>query len=130
MNSEQKQHSRSPEPVNELGMQNMIRKRYCKNWPAVILNLTTRVQTVNTAWATVTRNIARIEGCRVSYYREKEEFVVEVRVGDEAERHAITIRQLAEAEQYVEVLVMDKLKDSKLIAKHIELLDRMPELPG
>ena len=118
----------SPQP-NELGMQNVIRKRYCQDWPNTILQLTKRVQGVNGVWAEITNKVCRIDGCRVSYYREGHDFVVEVRIGDEVERNAIRIEDLIEAKQYVEVLVMDKLKDSKLIAKHLAKLDKTPELP-
>jgi len=115
----------SPPMTNELAMQNMIRKRYCDNWPDTILQLTKRVQAVNSSWASITDKVCRIDGCRISYYREKDDFVVEVRIADEFERHAITLQELIEARQYVEVIVMDKLSDSKLIAK----LDQKPELP-
>jgi len=131
MNSKMNASPRPPEAMDELAMQNAIRKRYCRDWANTILQLTKRVQAVNNRWAQITDKICRIDNCRVSYYRSDGDFVVEVRIGDEVEAHAIHLEELIDARQYIEVLVMDKLSGSKLIAKHLDKLDsRKMELPG
>lgn len=123
-----KQHgvSQPPKPMNELAMQNMIRKRYCRNWPDTILQLTKRVQAVNQTWVKIVMQVMTIPGLRISWYRSVEtdaattndSFVVEIRIGDVYEFHEITAEELQDAHQYIEVLIMDKLDHSKLIAKH------------
>ena len=125
MNSEQnepkmkQQHARSPEPMNELGMQNSIRKRYCNNWPAVILELTNRVQGVNNVWSQIMMKIMTIDDLRVTYAREcTGDLIIRISIKDEHEQHNVTASELQDAAQYIEVLVMDKIANSKLIAKH------------
>lgn len=112
---------------DELALENALRSRHKQNWPNVILNLTKRVQAVNQTWAQVVMQLMTIPGFRISWYRSEEadvatadgSFVVEIRVGDVYEFHEITAMQLHEAQQYIEVLLMDKVNHSELIAKHL-----------
>jgi hypothetical protein len=129
---------------NELGMQNAIRKRYCDNWPDTILQLTKRVQSVNQTWTEIIVTLMRIPGLRISWYRDDkaDNMIVEVRYTsgtgpnevdvDEVELHEITAEELARSMQYLEVLFMDKLKKSELIARVVvDWVKRpKPELPG
>ncbi len=59
------------------------------------------------------------EGLRVTYAREedKDALVVTVSLGEEVEQFPITGEELVKAAQYIEVLVMDKLRNSQLIMK-------------
>lgn len=113
----------SPEAIDDLAMQNMIRKRYCTNWPDTILQLTKRVRAVNQTWADIILKIMRIEGLRVTYAREGDVFVITVFAcelrdrPEQTERHEVPLKEVQDAQQYIEVLVMDKLSNSKLIAE-------------
>ncbi len=118
---------RPPQAVDELALQNAIRKRYGSNWPATILELTKRVQAVNQTWWKITELVMRIPGLRIYWYREDDKLFVAVSISqhpeggvavEEVELHEITIDELVKARQYVEVLVMDKLDHSELIARH------------
>jgi len=114
--------------IDELSLQNALRKRHKQNYPNVILQLTKRVQAVNQTWADVVSKLMRIPGFRLTWYRSEETdtatitggFVVEIRIGDVYEFHEITEMQLQEAHQYVEVLLMDKVDHSELIARWLE----------
>lgn len=115
--------------VDELSLQNAIRVRYKTKWPSVILELNKRIQAVNQTWNKVMWQIMNIPGLSVTYSREGENllvtvFVCEQRDGEnnvirieETERHEITIQELMTAGQYIEVLIMDKLDKSELIAR-------------
>ena len=112
-----------PGAIDELALQNGIRKRYNQNWPATILELMKRIQAVNQTWAKIAQLVMQIPGLRISWFREDGKLIVEVRIGDsvdidEYERHEITMEQLQEAHQYIEVFIMDKLDHSELIARH------------
>ena len=133
-------------PIDDLAMQNMIRKRYCRNWPDTILQLTKRVQAVNQTWTQIIMTLMRIPGLRISWYRDDkaDKIIVEVSYKsgtgpnevdvEEVELHEITAEELAKAHQYTEVLFMDKLRQSKLIARvvaeHLTKINKKPELPG
>ena len=112
------QHSHTPQPIDDLALQNAVRKRYNQNWPAVIVELTKRVQAVNAEWQKIMTQIMFIDGLRVSYAREGDSLVITVSVREDAERHEISMEDMRAAKSYIEVLVMDKLSNSKLIAKH------------
>lgn len=111
---------------DELAVQNSIRRKYASNWPSIILQLTKRVQAVNNSWQNIIRQVMQIDGLRISYAREEGfdgmTVVVNVRRPkdgvDEVEIHQIKAKELMLAQQYLEVLIMDKLKNSKLIAKY------------
>ena len=106
--------------VDELTLQNALRKRHKQDYPNVLVQMTKRISAVNRTWASVVAQLMRIPGLRLSWYRneEKHALVVEIRIGDELEVHEFTELQLQEAHQYVEVLLMDRVDHSKLIAKH------------
>jgi len=109
---------RPSEAIDELALQNVIRKRYCNNWPDTILQLTKRVQAVNQTWAKVVNQVMTIPGLSISWTMFAEKLAVRVSIGDEHEQHEITAKELHDAQQYVEVLIMDKLDHSELIARH------------
>ena len=128
------EQERSPEPenvsdMNELALQNVIRKRHCKDWPNVVLQLTKRVQAVNQTWANIIMQLITIPGLSVTWKKEEDSLVLIVSVSElrndkhevirpeEAERHEITAKELYDARQYIEVLLMDKLDHSELIAR-------------
>lgn len=140
---------RPPEAMDKLAMQNAIRKRYCRDWPDTILQLTKRVQSVNQTWTQVIVTLMRIPGLRISWYRDRDrdqneppQLIVEVRYTsgtgpnevdvEEVELHEITSDELAGAMQYIEVLLMDKLNTSKLIARVVAdwVKKPKPELLG
>lgn len=123
---------RSPEPENvrdmdaELALQNVIRKRHCKDWPNVVLQLTKRVQAVNQTWAKIIMQLMTIPGLSVTFSGHDDHgmmVVVKFRHPDggvpveEVEVHEITVKELHDARQYIEVLLMDKLDHSELIAR-------------
>ena len=132
----------SPPRSNEMAMEIQIRKRYCNTWPSTILELTKRVQSVNQTWSQVIGVLMRIPGLRISWYRDTkiDQLIVEVRYRsgtdvDEVELHEITSIELATAHLYIEVLLMDKLRQSKLIPRIIKDVYESktkpkPELPG
>lgn len=124
--------SRPGGAVDELALQNMLRKRHCKDWPNVLLQLTKRIQVVNQIWAKIMSQVMTIPGLTVSYTRDAEtgNLIVSVSikqcpdggvpVEEKVELHEITALQLQEAAQYVEVLIMDKLDHSELLARWVE----------
>ncbi len=128
---------RPPEAIDELALQNVLRKRHCKDWPNVILQLTKRVQAVNQTWAQVVVKLMSVNGLRISWYQQDEKLIVEVRYisgvkanevdVEEVELHEITAAELQEASQYIEVLLMDKLDHSELIARVIADLGNEPK---
>lgn len=120
--------------VDEMSIQNMLRKRHKQNYPNVILQLTKRVQAVNQTWNKVMWQIMNIPGLSVSYTKQNDEFtkgqdmlVITVTYKhpredghvklDEVELHEITVQELMTAGKYIEVLIMDKLDHSELIAR-------------
>lgn len=106
--------------IDELSVQNFLRTRHKQNYPNTILHLTKRVQAVNQTWTGIVSKLMCIPGFRLAWYRDDEEnLVVQIRIGEEYELHKITAKELQEAHQYVEVLLMDKVDHSKLIAKHL-----------
>lgn len=130
MNDEKSNLSPPPEAIDELALQNVIRKRYCRNWPDTILQLTKRVQAVNQAWAKVVSLIMQIDGLSVTWSRDEEKDGLVVTITfkhpgggvpvEEVELHEISAQELHDAHQYIEVLLMDKLDHSKLIARWLE----------
>ena len=106
--------------VDELALQNVLRKRHKQDFPNTILQLTKRIQAVNQTWASVISKLMCIDDFRLSGYRSNETggLVVDIWIGGEVERHEFTTEELQEAHQYVEVLLMDKVDHSGLIAKH------------
>lgn len=113
--NENKNMSPPPGVPNELAMQIAIRKRYCRNWPDTILQLTKRVRAVNQSWAKIMIKIVTTPGLRVSYAKEGDMLVVTVSDGNKVERYPITAEELNAAQQYIEVLIMDKLEHSELM---------------
>ncbi|MCK5604251.1 hypothetical protein KAR91_20350 [Candidatus Pacearchaeota archaeon] len=125
-----KEKKMSPQP-NELAMQNVIRKRYCKDWPNTILQLTKRVQGVNETWSSIVMMLMTIPGLSIIWKHdaEKDALVVSIAIKhpdtggvpvEEVEIHEINAHELMEASKYVEVLFMDKVRGSKLIARWLE----------
>lgn len=114
-----------PGAIDELSLQNAIRSRHRQDWPNVILQLTKRVQAVNQTWAKVVMQLMTIPGLSVTWKRdaEKEALIVSVSIqhpnsdDEEVEVHEFTGLQLQEAHQYVEVLLMDAVDHSELIAR-------------
>ncbi len=120
-----------PEAIDELALQNAIRKRYCRNWPDTVLQLTKRVQAVNQTWAKVVMQLMTIPGLSITWKRdeEKDGLIVSISIQhptrvEEVELHEITAQELQDAHQYVEVLLMDKVDHSELIARWLEDEDR------
>jgi len=112
--------------IDELALQNVIRKRHCRDWPNVVLQLTKRVQAVNQTWNKIMWQIMMIPGLAVDYRRKDDKLLITVthtqhtedgRLVVEDEVHEISIEDLGEASQYIEVLIMDKLDHSPLIAR-------------
>ena len=117
--SREKKEARQKEMMqpgpDQLAMEIGIRRRYCDNWPSVIVELSKRVQGVNQTWQQIMTALMMKEGLRVTYAREDQEFVITVSYNGVVEQHKCTIDEFTKASQYIEVLVMDKLKDSQLI---------------
>jgi len=117
--------TRPAEAIDELALQNVIRKRHCRDWPNVVLQLTKRVQAVNQTWNKIMWQIMMIPGLSVNYSREGDKLIIAINhkiPGDpnnasEHEVHEITIDELGQADKYIEVLIMDKLDHSKLISR-------------
>ncbi len=116
--------TRPPEAIDELALQNMLRKRHCKNWPNVLLQMTKRIAAVNQTWNRVMWQIMNIPGLSVTYSRVGDKLQIAVTFkhpdgdhGNEVELHEITVPELLTAGQYIEVLLMDKLDHSPLIAR-------------
>ncbi len=116
---------------NELGMQNTIRKRYCKDWPDTILQLTKRVQAVNQTWGQVVMRLMTIPGLSITWKHDagREALVVAISIKhpdtagvpvEEVEIIEINAEELQKAQQYIEVLFMDKVSHSELIARWVE----------
>lgn len=115
---------------DEKALEIQIRKRYIENWPNTILQLTRRVQGVNNTWSQIMMKIMTVDGLRISYACEDEEFVITIEVHElrdgennvtrvaEVERHKISVKELVEAAQYIEVLIMDKIADSRIFKNH------------
>lgn len=118
MNEQQKQ-SPPPGAIDELALQNVIRKRYCNNWPSTILELTKRVQAVNAQWKQIITKMLYTEGMRISYAKEGDNLVVTVSVGKVHEHHNIPLEEVQRAMPYIEVLVMDYLINSKLLERYL-----------
>ena len=120
---------------NEMGMQNVIRKRHCKDWPNVILQLTKRITGVNASWAKIMFDILTIPGLSINIvkhdgkYDEKKKFLGGMLVSlvyihpraeghvalDEVEEIEFTLREMQEGSQHVEVMLMDRINKSKLL---------------
>ncbi len=107
-----------PGAIDELTLQNTIRSRHKQDWPNVILQLTKRVQAVNQTWAKIMSQVMTIPGLRITWENFAGKLAVRVTIGDEHELHDFTDVEVQEAQQYIEVLLMDRLDHSKLIAKH------------
>ncbi len=112
--------------IDELALQNVLRKRHCKDWPNVLLQMTKRIAAVNQTWNKVMWQIMNIPGLSVNY--SKEGAVLQIAITfkhpesspvkcDEVELHEITVPELMTAGKYIEVLIMDKLDHSELIAR-------------
>ena len=112
-----KNQQNSPQPIDERSLQNGIRHRYKQDWPAIILQLTKRVRAVNNQWAAIMNKILFIDGLSVTYKRSGDGILVLVKYHTEEERHEISIEEVQKAMPYIEVLIMDKLSKSLLIAK-------------
>lgn len=116
-----------PEAVDELALQNVLRKRHCKNWPDVMLQLTKRIQAVNQTWAKIVMQLMTIPGLSLTWRRDPEKAILIVSISikypgdvEEVEVHEFTGLQLHEAHQYIEVLLMDAVDHSELIARWLE----------
>lgn len=121
----------NPQPsmaIDELALQNAIRKRYCRDWPETILQLTKRVQAVNRTWAEVVVKLMTIPGLSITWKHDAESEVLIVSISikhpdnggvpvEEVEIIEINAEELHKAHQYIEVLFMDKVRHSKLIAR-------------
>jgi hypothetical protein len=105
----------NPTAGDDLGAENVVRKRYSTNWPKIILNLMKRIQGVNQSWTSVMAKLINRQDMKISYFRRDENLVVEVRIGGEVEQRNIPLSELAEQMTSVEVLVMNKLAESKLM---------------
>ena len=105
----------SPPASNELALEIQIRKRYCDTWPNTILQLTKRVQGVNQTWNRIMVKLITTPGLRISYAKEGDVLVVIVSDDNKTERYPITPEELQAAQQYIEVLVMDKISRSELL---------------
>lgn len=112
--------------IDELALQNAIRYRHKQDWPDTILQLTKRIAAVNQTWAQIIMRLMTIEGLSISWKKEVESLVLTVTFVqddedgtpiEEIERHVIHHEQLHDARQYIEVLLMDKLDHSELIAR-------------
>jgi hypothetical protein len=112
-----------PGAMNELAMQNVLRKRHCKDWPNVILQITKRVTAVNHTWAKVIFDILTIDGLNVRYVRAEDGglriVIAVVRENvDEVEEHILKLTDIQDKSDHIEVLIMDVIDHSKLIAKY------------
>lgn len=58
-----------------------------------------------------------VDGARISYAREGDNLVVTVSVHMDVERHLIPIERVQDEMSHVEVLVMNELAKSKLLAR-------------
>lgn len=103
--------------IDELTLQNAIRKKYKQNWPAVIVEMMKRVQAVNSQWTAIMNKILFTEGLSVTYKREADNLVITVQHHDEQELHKISLEEVQKAMPYIEVMIMDRLTNSQLIAK-------------
>ncbi len=127
----EKKMNESPQAMNELAMQNVIRKRYCQNWPDTILQLTKRVQAVNQTWTQIVVKLMTIPGLSITWKHNTKSGVLEVSIAikhpasdgiplEEVEIIEISAEELHKAHQYIEVLLMDKVDHSELIARWLE----------
>ena len=113
--------------IDELSLQNAIKQRHKQDWPNTIVQLTKRIAAVNQTWNKVMWQVMNIPGLSVTYSRKGQNLLITVtfkhprNVGlkslDEVEVHEITVAELMTAGQYIEVLIMDKLDKSELIAR-------------
>jgi hypothetical protein len=101
--------------VDELALQNVLRKRHKQDFPNVILQLTKRIQAVNQTWAGIIGKLLNQQDAKLSYFRRDDELIVEIRIGGEVEQIPISLSEVAQAHQYIEVLIMDKVDHSKLL---------------
>lgn len=106
-----------PDQANDLGMQNVIRQRYAKDWPNVVLQLMKRVEGVNKTWMSIMGKLLHRQDMKISYYRRGDHLVVETRVGGEVQYKEISLAEVAKAKDHIEVLVMDAVMKSKLMER-------------
>jgi len=118
MNEKQSRQAPQPGAIDELALQNGLRKRYATNWPAVILELTKRVTAVNQQWAKIMLQIMHIDNLRITYAKVGDNLEIDVSCNGEVELHKVPLEEMQKAMPYIEVLVMDKLCNSKLIEKY------------
>ena len=109
-----KQDMMSGQP-DDLAIENSIKIRYGSNWPATILNLTKRIQGVNSTWMEIMNLIMFNDGLRITYARENEALVVTITYDGKVEQYPISADEVIKSSQFIEVLVMNKIAESPII---------------
>jgi len=102
---------------DELAIENAIRRRHSTDFPRVIREMMTRVQNVNQVWGQIMQAIMMFEDFRVTYAREGLNLVITLSYKGEVEQHTLTPEEVADAASYIEVVVMNVLRNSQLLIK-------------
>jgi len=110
---ERKARTGSPD---QLALQNAIRSRYTQNWPNVILHLTTRIQSMNDRFQRLVKKLLFTEGLIFEMYRDGDNFVLRFRRNERVETHKISIEKVQDALPHIEVMILDRLERSELLA--------------
>lgn len=119
-----KMHRRKHEQVqgqiigvpDDLALENAIRKRHNADWPKVVREMLTRVQSVNQAWWFLMNAIMMTEGLRVTFAREGDELKVTVSDGNSnTEQAGFKPETVTAAKDHIEVLLVDHLNRSTFI---------------
>ena len=102
---------------DKLRLENSIRRRHQTDFPRVILELTKRVQGVNQNWQRIMEKIMRCRGLAVQYQCDQQgDLVITVLYNNQVETHRVPSNEVVTSSQFIEVLVMDKLRNSPLMA--------------
>lgn len=100
---------------DDLAMENSIKIRYGSNWPSTILNLTKRIQGVNATWMEIINLVMLNDGLRITYARENENLVVTIAHDDKVEQYPISVQEVINSSQFIEVLIMNKIAESPIV---------------
>lgn len=105
---------------DQLSMEIQVRRRYATDWPKVILELIGRIQGVNNKWSMIMQAIMSCNDLRVTYARVNGGLEIVVSYNGDVETIRVEVEEVEESMQYIEVLVMDKISQSKLFQKAVD----------
>lgn len=96
--------------IDELSLQNAVRKKYSQNWPKIVVELMKRVQAVNTSWSNIMAKLMMDHKLSIAFKFGPEGLKIHLGNGQGGYNETtVPFEKVQEARQYIEVLVMDEL---------------------